>query len=56
MVKAIGLPRERLCLYCWTGECPKKGSFRGSAETKKREMAAKNKRFGAAAEKVKEAV
>jgi len=25
MVKAIGLPRERLCLYCWTGECPKTG-------------------------------
>jgi len=24
MVKAIGLPREKLCLYCWTGECPKK--------------------------------
>jgi amidophosphoribosyltransferase len=23
MVKAIGRPRERLCLYCWTGECPK---------------------------------
>jgi len=23
MVEAIGLPRERLCLYCWTGECPK---------------------------------
>lgn len=22
MVKAIGLPRERICLYCWTGECP----------------------------------
>jgi amidophosphoribosyltransferase len=22
MVKAIGLPRENLCLYCWTGECP----------------------------------
>lgn len=22
MVSAIGLPRERLCLYCWTGECP----------------------------------
>ncbi len=20
MVKAIGLPREKLCLYCWTGE------------------------------------
>ena len=20
MVKAIGLPREKLCLYCWNGE------------------------------------
>ncbi|MFA5553613.1 MAG: amidophosphoribosyltransferase [Phycisphaerae bacterium] len=23
MVKAIGLPKEQLCLYCWTGKCPK---------------------------------
>ena len=23
MVEAVGLPREKLCLYCWTGECPK---------------------------------
>jgi amidophosphoribosyltransferase len=23
MVKAIGRPKESLCLYCWTGECPK---------------------------------
>ena len=23
MVKAIGRSRDRLCLYCWTGECPK---------------------------------
>jgi len=22
MVKAIGRPKEELCLYCWTGECP----------------------------------
>ncbi|MGB2600196.1 MAG: amidophosphoribosyltransferase [Candidatus Omnitrophota bacterium] len=22
MVDAIGLPKEKLCLYCWTGECP----------------------------------
>ncbi|NQU74495.1 MAG: amidophosphoribosyltransferase [Candidatus Omnitrophica bacterium] len=22
MVEAIGLPKESLCLYCWTGECP----------------------------------
>lgn len=25
MVKAIGLPKEKLCLYCWTGEYPKPG-------------------------------
>jgi amidophosphoribosyltransferase len=23
MVEAIGLSKEKLCLYCWTGECPK---------------------------------
>jgi amidophosphoribosyltransferase len=23
MIKAIGLSKERLCVYCWTGECPK---------------------------------
>jgi len=23
MVEAIGRPKEKLCLYCWTGECPK---------------------------------
>lgn len=22
MVEAIGLPREKLCLHCWTGQCP----------------------------------
>lgn len=22
MVRAIGLPKEKLCLYCWTGTCP----------------------------------
>jgi amidophosphoribosyltransferase len=23
MVEAIGLPKHKLCLYCWTGQCPK---------------------------------
>jgi amidophosphoribosyltransferase len=23
MVEAVGLPKEKLCLYCWTGKCPK---------------------------------
>jgi amidophosphoribosyltransferase len=22
MVRAIGLPKDKLCLYCWTGRCP----------------------------------
>lgn len=22
MIEAVGLPREKLCLYCWNGECP----------------------------------
>ena len=27
MVKAVGLTREKLCMYCWNGECPaSKGS------------------------------
>lgn len=26
MVKAIGLPKERLCLHCWTGKCPKQST------------------------------
>lgn len=25
MVAAIGLPREKLCLHCWNGECPREG-------------------------------
>ncbi len=25
MVEAIGLPKEKLCLYCWTGSCPRPG-------------------------------
>jgi amidophosphoribosyltransferase len=32
MVKAIGLPKERLCLYCWTGRCPKSGAGCGKRE------------------------
>ena len=25
MIEAIGLPKEKFCLYCWTGECPGSG-------------------------------
>ncbi|MCP4589591.1 MAG: hypothetical protein GY842_02495, partial [bacterium] len=39
MVEAIGQPRNRLCLYCWTGQCPKSACRKTAidiAETKKR--------------------
>jgi amidophosphoribosyltransferase len=26
MVKAIGLPKDKLCLYCWNGKCPKEAT------------------------------
>ena len=26
MVSAVGLPKEKLCLYCWTGRCPEQDS------------------------------
>lgn len=35
MVKAIGLPKKKLCLYCWTGEYPKQSAGHGAkGETK----------------------
>ena len=44
LVAAIGIPKERLCLYCWTGECPAGGcqakkvtaldAFRKTGETR----------------------
>ena len=34
MVKAIGLPREKLCLYCWTGECPESKKPANQQKTK----------------------
>jgi amidophosphoribosyltransferase len=34
MVKAIGLPKEKLCLYCWTGKCPKAQAARQDARKK----------------------
>ncbi|MBN2452932.1 MAG: amidophosphoribosyltransferase [Candidatus Omnitrophica bacterium] len=30
MVKAIGLPKDRLCLHCWEGPCPAAGSCAGA--------------------------
>lgn len=35
MVEAVGLPKERLCLYCWTGGCPKECSSKKGCTKKK---------------------
>ncbi|MHC4753412.1 MAG: amidophosphoribosyltransferase [Planctomycetota bacterium] len=38
MVKAIGRPKNKLCLYCWTGKCPKSAAPKPAidiVETKK---------------------
>jgi len=32
MVDAIGRPRDQLCLYCWTGKCPKSAAPRSSID------------------------
>jgi len=32
MVSAIGLPRQKLCLYCWTGQCPKAACPHGALD------------------------
>ena len=44
MVKAIGRPRNKLCLYCWTGKCPKSASPKAAidiVEAKKKTPAKK---------------
>lgn len=37
MVKSIGLPKEKLCTYCWTGVCP--GNDKSTASKVKKEKA-----------------
>ncbi len=37
MVDAIGLPKEKLCTYCWTGECPESRSVEKKAAAKTQE-------------------
>jgi len=39
MVEAIGRPKDKLCLYCWTGQCPKSACLKPAidiVETKKK--------------------
>ncbi|MHC4293761.1 MAG: amidophosphoribosyltransferase, partial [Planctomycetota bacterium] len=34
MVEAIGRPKEKLCLYCWNGQCPKAAHPKAAIEIK----------------------
>ncbi|MDD5495869.1 MAG: amidophosphoribosyltransferase [Candidatus Omnitrophica bacterium] len=38
MISAIGMPKEKLCLYCWTGKCPNREK-RGSQDKDKKAFA-----------------
>jgi len=44
MVKAIGRPKEKLCLYCWTGQCPRSASSKASAKILGIESSAKKQK------------
>jgi len=37
MVDAIGLPKEKLCLYCWNGRCPSNNSNPKAQSAKRKE-------------------
>jgi amidophosphoribosyltransferase len=50
MVEAIGLPREKLCLYCWTGQCPKAACPKAATDVV--EIKGKGRKKKAAAEEV----
>lgn len=43
MVRAIGLPEEKLCLYCWTGRCPKTRCGRAGSRIKDMKSPAEKK-------------
>lgn len=33
MIEAVGLPREKLCLYCWNGQCPSQKNGKRQEQT-----------------------
>ncbi|MFH1394639.1 MAG: amidophosphoribosyltransferase [Candidatus Omnitrophota bacterium] len=33
MIEAVGLPKEKLCRYCWTGQCPQSGVVQEKQKT-----------------------
>ncbi len=44
MVKAIGRPKDKLCLYCWTGQCPQSISQRPAMDIVELQKASKDKK------------
>jgi amidophosphoribosyltransferase len=34
MVEAIGRPKDKICLYCWNGQCPKTSHTKDAVEIK----------------------
>ncbi len=44
MIKAISLPKEKLCLYCWTGQCPKAACPKAAFEIQELTKSARGKK------------
>lgn len=43
MVQAIGRPKDKLCLYCWTGQCPKSAYQKPAIDIVELHQASKDK-------------
>ncbi|MBP8302823.1 MAG: amidophosphoribosyltransferase [Phycisphaerae bacterium] len=50
MVDAIGLPKEKLCLYCWTGRCPRSACRRSEIDITETRKASHKRPADAAAQ------
>ena len=44
LIKAIGRPKEKICLYCWTGQCPKSAARKASSKILETDSSAKRRK------------
>jgi len=44
MVQAIGRPKDKLCLYCWTGQCPESASPQPAMDIVELQQASRDKK------------
>jgi len=44
MVQAIGRPKDKLCMYCWTGQCPESASPKPAIDIVELQQASRDKK------------